>query len=137
MVTTYIKYPIPQGHTTDFPLGRGTFRDMTGDVLNHNSHKVLLWRSANPNLVFVQVDEEDVDIECGQASTDANLRDGICKGSSLLVRESRRVGVKFPERHFGDNTLGQVSRSGDDQIIMSAGKETYITRLLLHVVMPL
>ena len=98
-------------------------------MLNHNSHKVLLWRFANLNLVFVQVDEEDVDIECRQASTDVNLRDGICKVSSLLVRESRRVGINFLGRHFGDNALGQVSRSSDDQIIMSAGEEIYITRL--------
>jgi hypothetical protein len=71
------------------------------DLLNRDTNKVLACLATDPDLIFLKRNEQDVDVEGGEAyrRVDIELGDGGSETGFLFLREGRGVGVDAPERH--------------------------------------
>jgi|ERR1712230_114771 len=91
-------HPHPPAFLALLGIGR---RHGSGDLLDDNSDKILLRLSADENPVLVDVDEDYVDIECGQATGDVQRGDTLGDPDTLIFGEGLGVGEDAPERHVG------------------------------------
>ena len=83
------------------PLLRVRPRQRPGNLLDNDAHKVGTRLTADEVLRFLERDEENVDIECGQADrwVRVKFRHGFGEGLALVGWEGRRMVEDAPERH--------------------------------------
>jgi hypothetical protein len=104
VATTYI---IDNIHTS-FPISSAFLRVGTGhrtcDLFDRNANKILASFASDPDLVFLERDEQDVDVKGRKADGRVGVEFGNSgsEASLLLLREGSRVSVDAPERHVED-----------------------------------
>lgn len=71
------------------------------NLFNRDLHKVLACLATDPDLIFLERDEQDVDVEGWKADrrVDVQLCYSCGETCFLLLREGGRVSVDAPKRH--------------------------------------
>jgi hypothetical protein len=83
---------------TNNSLRSSNIRQSPRNVLNNYTNNVLTWFSSNEYLVFVQIDEQDVDIGGWKTAIDMDSNDGVVESNTLLGGECRRMAKDLPQR---------------------------------------
>lgn len=78
------------------------------NLLDDDSDKILLGLSPDKNLGFVDIEENDVDVEGRQATRDVKLGDLGGQRRALSGRKGLGVGEDTPEWHLGLIVLGEA-----------------------------
>lgn len=86
---------------------------MNGEMLNGDPNHVRGLSTADVEGVWLDRNEDDIDIECWKASSSVERGDGFHKCLLLGRGEGRRVGKDPPKWHFAVGLVISLSRNLD------------------------